>query len=154
MFRLLLLLFIIVPLVEFYLLYTLAVHTSFLFTLGVVIFTGMLGAWLAKREGYRTWSKIHEELGRGQMPSSALLDALMIFVAGALLVTPGVLTDLFGFSLLMPPCRAFYKLLAQRYFRANFQVQGLHFSQSGESGPPAGRSQIIDSYVVEHHEEK
>jgi UPF0716 protein FxsA len=147
-FRLLLFLFIVTPIAEFSLLFYLSDSIGLLPTVGLVLVTGVAGAALAKAQGYRTWQSIREQLSQGKMPSSELLDALMIFLAGALLVTPGVLTDLFGFSLLVPPCRVFYKRLARRYFSVNFQVQGMNTPSGGFPQRPAS-TQIIDSYVVE-----
>ncbi|MFT6395383.1 MAG: UPF0716 protein FxsA [Bradymonadia bacterium] len=86
-------------------------------TLGMILFTGFVGAWLAKREGLKTISKLRTELGGGQMPADSLLDGLAILVAGAFLLTPGVLTDLAGFSLLFPPTRALIKSVAVQRFQ-------------------------------------
>ncbi len=101
----LLLLFTLVPLTELVLLLWLADKTSWLFTLWLVIFTGVLGAWLARREGLRCWLEIQKRIDRGELPTDSLLEGVMILVAGAVLVTPGVLTDILGFSLLVPPFR-------------------------------------------------
>ncbi len=101
----LLLLFTLVPLTELFLLLWLADKTSWLFTLWLVIFTGVLGAWLARREGLRCLREIQQRIDRGELPTDSLLEGVMILVAGAVLVTPGVLTDILGFSLLIPPFR-------------------------------------------------
>jgi UPF0716 protein FxsA len=77
------------------------------------------------------------------MPTDSLLDGVMIIVAAVLLITPGVLTDLFGITLLIPPCRRFYRWLLSRWFQARFKVH-----TAGQS-PARGRSQVIDSYVIE-----
>lgn len=152
MFRILLLLFIAIPLIEFTLLYYLSLYTSWATTVVIVLLTGFVGAWLAKAEGYRTWRNMQSELSQGKTPSDTLMDALMIFIAGLLLVTPGILTDLLGFSLLIKPCRTFYKQLAGRYIRARFKLQGMPFPPSGHDSRPQS-SQIIDSYVVEHSDD-
>ena len=82
------------------------------------------------------------------MPTDSLIDAVMIFVAGALLLTPGILTDIFGLSLLVPICRRFYRSRAKKWFRDRFQVT----SFAGTSDPGFGESKVIDSYVVESNE--
>ena len=120
MFVRLLVLFVVVPLVEFYILFKLATWTGLGITVTLVIVTGVLGAWLAKRQGLRTLLKIQRELSEGRLPGQAMMDGAMILVAGALLLTPGILTDLFGFSLLMPPCRSCYR---KRLLRARWTVQ-------------------------------
>ncbi len=70
----LLLLFILVPMIELALLLLIAQHTSALFTLGLIVFTGVLGAWLARREGTQCLSRIQTELSQGQMPGDSLVD--------------------------------------------------------------------------------
>ena len=148
MFFYLLLLFIVVPFVELALLLKLATITSPLHTLLLVIVTGIVGTWLARSQGLRTYRKIQQSLTAGQMPTDSLIDAAMIFVAGALLLTPGILTDLFGFSLLFPMTRQLYRRWLVKRFKARFTVQ-----TTFRTSAPRQESEIIDSYVVEHRPE-
>lgn len=143
----LLFLFISVPLVELVLLMQLANYTSLPFTIALVIVTGVVGAGLARRQGWQTYQRIRQELAAGQMPTNSLVDAAMIFVAGALLLTPGVLTDLFGLSLLFPVCRRFYQRIIIAQFRDQIKVH----SYSADRARP--QDKVIDSYVVKHDEE-
>jgi len=101
----LILLLTVVPLVELVILLRLAQAISWGPTIVLVIVTGVLGAWLARREGFRTLLTIQEEMAAGRMPTLSLMEGVMILVAGVLLVTPGILTDLVGFALLVPPIR-------------------------------------------------
>lgn len=105
----LLLLFAGLPLIELALLLRVARLITPLGTLGLVVFTGVLGATLARRQGLKTWRRVQADLAQGRMPASHIVDALLIFVAGVLLVTPGILTDAIGFALLFPPIRAALK---------------------------------------------
>ena len=139
----LLLLFITVPLVELILLLWLAKKTDPLFTLMLVIVTGIVGAWLARVQGWRTYRRIQQELSKGRMPTESLWDAVMIFVAGAFLLTPGVLTDLFGLSLLVPACRRYYQRRLVEWVKSNVTVQ----TYPPRTSPPT--DQIIDSYVID-----
>ena len=139
----LLLLFITVPLVELTLLFWIAKKTDWRLTLLFVLVTGFVGAWLARLQGWRTYRQIQQELASGRMPTAALLDAVMIFVAGALLLTPGILTDLFGISLLLPPCRHYYRRRLSDWFWANVKIQRYTSTESGS------RDRIIDSCVVD-----
>ena len=127
MFARLLVLFVVVPLVELYLLYRIALLTNFPTTVGLVLFTGILGAWLAKQQGLSTLHRIQRSLGEGNVPGDALLDGAMILFASALLLTPGVLTDLFGFSLLFPPCRVIYRRYLKK-MSGTVSVQTFHGS--------------------------
>ena len=74
-------------------------------TVGLVMLTGFWGAWLAKDQGVRTLARAREELNRGAIPADAVMDGILILFSGAFLVTPGILTDVCGFGLLLPPCR-------------------------------------------------
>ena len=106
----------VLPLVELTLLLTMGQYTSVSFTLGFVIVTGILGAVLLRYQGLFAWRNVQQDLREGRMPTDSLLDGLMIIVAAVLLITPGVLTDLIGITLLIPPCRRFYRWLLARWF--------------------------------------
>ena len=105
MFLRLLLLLTIVPLVELVILFRLAERFSWEWTIALVVVTGVLGAWLARREGLKALARIRADLAAGVAPASAVMDGVLILAAGLVLVTPGVLTALCGFALLIPPIR-------------------------------------------------
>jgi UPF0716 protein FxsA len=141
-------LFIVVPLVELALLMQLAKWTSVGFTLILVLITGAVGIALARAQGFRTYWQIQRELAEGRMPTESLLDAAMILVAGAVLLTPGILTDVFGLSLLLPFMRKLYRAWLVRWFKRRFTV---HFQGPAPDASQPGSSRIIDSYVVKRH---
>ncbi len=120
MFLRLLLLFTAVPLIELALLVEIGQRVGLAATVALVIATGVLGAWLARREGLRTLARLQQELQQGRMPAEPLLDGLMILVAGAVLLTPGLLTDLFGFSLLVPQARALMRRAVAKRLKQRF----------------------------------
>ena len=99
------LLFIAVPLLELFILIRLGGAIGLMPTLALCVLTGVAGAWLARREGLRALWSYQERLARGGVPGRALMDGLCILVGGAVLLTPGLLTDLLGFALLLPPTR-------------------------------------------------
>lgn len=105
MFFKLMLLFTLVPLIELALLIKLGQLTNLLTTVAIVVLTGAIGAYLARREGIKTWSRIQENLAAGASPATELVGGLLILIAGAVLITPGLLTDLAGFALLIPAVR-------------------------------------------------
>ena len=105
----LILLFTIVPLVELYLLIKVGSYLGALNTVFLVVSTGILGALLARMEGLRILQQIMRTFAQGAMPTEELMDGVLIFVAGALLVTPGILTDLVGLFFLIPQTRAIFK---------------------------------------------
>jgi UPF0716 protein FxsA len=102
------LLFVGIPLLELFILIQVGQLVGLWPTIGLVVFTGFAGAALARLEGLRTLWSIRGELARGRLPGDALFDGLAILVGGALLLTPGILTDLLGFSFLFPPTRRFF----------------------------------------------
>ena len=101
----LLLAFTTIPIIEIYLLIEIGSIFGVLTAIAIVIFTGFLGAFLARIQGLQTLSRIQQSLSEGRMPSSEFLDALLIVVAGLVLLTPGFLTDAAGFLLLIPTTR-------------------------------------------------
>lgn len=111
------LLFTIVTAVELFLLLKLAELTNWWVTVAMIVVPGIVGAWLAKREGAKALGQIREALGLRREPAGAILDGVLVLLAGALLITPGVLTDLAGLLLLVPPVRAAVRQFAQRRIR-------------------------------------
>ena len=117
------------------------------YTLGLIILTGIIGGSLARWQGVRTLLKLRDQMGAGQFPTEALADGGMILVAGALLLTPGILTDIFGFSLLAPFCRPFYRKVLMKWFKKNVRVG--NFQMHTPPNPsPANSDDIIDAEVV------
>ena len=95
-------LFIALPIAELALLFELHGIVGFLPTVMLVLLTGIAGATLVRRQGIATLLKIQQEMSIGNVPAPQMIDGVMILVAGALLVTPGLLTDISGFLLLIP----------------------------------------------------
>jgi UPF0716 protein FxsA len=143
----LLLLFILLPFVELTLLLLLGQWTdSILVPILFVLGTGVLGTVLARQQGATVYRTIKTELAAGRMPTDAMIDGVMIFVAGLLLISPGVLTDLIGISAMIPPIRRFYRRQLIAWFHRTFQVQSM---VGGES---VRKSDVVDTYVVEKGE--
>lgn len=105
----LMILFIAVPLIELALLIRVGQWLGVLATVLIVLVTGVAGAALARREGLRTLWRIQADLRAGRFPMGRLLDGVMILFAGGLLLTPGLLTDVVGLSMLVPASRAWLK---------------------------------------------
>jgi UPF0716 protein FxsA len=115
----LLALFLVVPFVELVLLVWIGERVGFWPTVGLVVATALAGSWLAKREGLAALARFQARLAAGQPPGRELTDGLIILVAGILLLTPGVLTDVAGLLGLLPPTRALIRRqLEQRVRRA------------------------------------
>ncbi|TKD67907.1 FxsA family protein [Pseudalkalibacillus hwajinpoensis] len=109
MFRILLLFIIIVPALEIALLLLSGRTLGLIPTVLLIISTGVLGAWLARREGSEAIQKVNRQMQTGQMPGDAILDGLCILIGGVVLLTPGFITDAVGFLLLIPATRKPFK---------------------------------------------
>lgn len=105
MFPRLLLLFVVTPVVELFLLIRLGQVMGIGPTLALIVATAIAGSWLTRREGVGAWQRVQSALAEGRVPGTEMLDGLIILVSGALLLTPGVLTDVLGFAGLLPPTR-------------------------------------------------
>jgi UPF0716 protein FxsA len=117
-FQLLFLLVLIVPFVEIYLLLQVGAIIGALPTIILVVFTALLGSWLLKQQGFATLQRFQTSLNNGEIPAYEMIEGPIILVGGALLLTPGFVTDLLGFACLIPQLR---RKIAQ-YVIENFLV--------------------------------
>ena len=101
----LLLLFIIVPIIEWVLLTKIGAAIGVMNTIALVLLTGVVGAGLFRLEGRRAWRQWQQSLAAGRMPAEGVLGGVLLLLGGALLITPGVLTDAVGLMLLIPQTR-------------------------------------------------
>jgi UPF0716 protein FxsA len=108
------LLFVVLPALELALLIEVGSRIGTGATLALIVTTGIVGAALAKREGLGVLAAVQRETAEGRLPAATLVDGVIILLAGALLVTPGILTDAFGFLCLIP---AFRKLVKRQLIR-------------------------------------
>lgn len=154
---LLFLLFTVIPLVELALLLKLGSVLGPWATLGLVIGTGLAGAALARWQGWRAATRVRSELAGGKLPASAMIDGVLIFIAGVLLITPGVLTDALGLALLIPPARAGIRRGAAAWLKRRLRVDQRvrvdtrAWNDGAMDEPQVGRprDQIIDVEVVD-----
>jgi UPF0716 protein FxsA len=102
----LILLFIVLPIAELYVIIQVGGAIGVLPTLGLLILDSILGAWLWRSQGTKAWARFNQALAEGRVPAREVFDGAMVILGGALLVTPGFITDIFGLILLIPPTRA------------------------------------------------
>ena len=147
----LLFLFIVIPLLDLFLLMWISKFTGIMATVGLVILTGVIGAWLARHQGSFVKGQIKDRLSQKQVPTDLIGDGAMIMFAAGLLLTPGLLTDLLGFSLLIPAVRTQYKRVLGKQFKNSFKFQ-VFTPSGGSGGRPSGRPDdpnIIEGEVVD-----
>ena len=122
-----------------YLLIEVAGYIDALPTIGLVMLTAVIGVALLKRQGLQTLTRGNQKMNRGQMPVQEVAEGLLLAVAGALLITPGFVTDGIGFFILFPPTRLVVaQLLLSRVQVQGFQGMGQHDDRSA-SGKPESR---------------
>jgi UPF0716 protein FxsA len=134
-------LFIAVPLLELWILIEVGSRIGTVPTIGLVVVTAILGASLARWQGLSALERMRTMSQAGKIPAEPVFDGILILLAAALLLTPGILTDLIGFALLVP--------LTRRIIRAQIRkrievVEGPDDRVGPERPSPGGRSKVID----------
>jgi UPF0716 protein FxsA len=133
--------FVVVPIVEIWFLIQVGQVIGPWWTIALLLLDSFLGAWLVRHEGRRAWAALRARLQGGRFPSRELADAALILVGGTLLLTPGFLTDVLGFALVLPLTRPFArKALAWLLYRRVAAVA------SQPSPPSAGR--VVPGEVI------
>lgn len=134
--RRLFLLLALVPLAEIWLIMKLAENTSWLTTIAVVLLTGAIGIGLVRWQGMKTIREIQRQVAAGQSPSKTIVSGVLVLLAGAMLLTPGLLTDTAGFLLLIPPVRYAFATYLQRRFVSGISAKfrSSVWMQSGSAG--------------------
>jgi UPF0716 protein FxsA len=128
----LILLFTLIPLIELSLLIELGKQIGLGSTIAIVILTGILGAYLAKHEGFIAINRIQQDLSQGRLPAESLIDGVIILAGGLLLLTPGLLTDAIGFMALFPFTRDYLKKFLKQKFKQKINTGEIHTSYTIE----------------------
>ncbi|MPZ94747.1 MAG: FxsA family protein [Propionibacteriales bacterium] len=131
--------FLLVPVVEIYVIIQVGQAIGAPWTIALLLFESLLGAWIVKREGRRAWAALQTALTKGQLPHTEVADAALVLVGGTLLLTPGFATDVVGFFFVLPPTRPLARRLlgwfvARRVARSTVRV----FGGPGTPGPTRG----------------
>jgi UPF0716 protein FxsA len=121
-FPLLAVLFIAVPLAELYVLIQVGQVIGVLDTVGLLLLVSIVGAWLAKREGIGVLRRMQAAVNAGRVPGTELVDAFLILLAAALMLTPGFLTDIVAILLLLPPVRAGVRRALRRFLARRIEI--------------------------------
>lgn len=145
-----LILFIVVPLTELLLLFEVAARIGGVYTLLLVVTTAFIGVTVLKRQGLHTLNRANLRMSQGQLPAQEIVEGMLLAFAGALLLTPGLITDAVGFTLLTPPAR---RAIARRIMRSGstFFVGGM---TSGGFGPRPGPHDPRGGHTVDGEYEK
>ena len=123
----LLFLFILIPALELALVIEVGQHIGTLNTLLLIAVTGVVGASLARRQGLEVLRRMQAEFDQGRIPSGSIVDGVIILLSGALLITPGLLTDTVGFLCLVPTTRAMIRSLLWGWIQRHLRVDRVNF---------------------------
>jgi UPF0716 protein FxsA len=118
------LLFLIVPVIEIYLLIKVGSLIGGLPTVAILLLISFLGAYLVRSQGFRIITQVREELARGRLPAAQMLDGALVLVGGILLMTPGFFTDFLGIFFLVPVTRRLIKLWIGVWLQARLSRGG------------------------------
>jgi len=132
-------LFIAVPILELYVIIKVGGLIGVLPTLTLLLAVSFLGAVLLRHQGRSAWQRFNLALSERRLPGREVADGLMITIGGALLLTPGFVTDAVGLLLLLPPTRAIARRLLRSYVGRRLVVVGVGGGQSSYNGDPSGR---------------
>jgi len=127
--------FIVVPILELYVIVKVGGLIGVLPTLTLLLGTSLLGAALLRHQGRGAWRRFNAALAERRFPGREVADGLMITTGGVMLLVPGFITDVFGLLLLLPPSRALARRLLRGYFTRRFVVVGMGMPPSGGPGP-------------------
>jgi UPF0716 protein FxsA len=129
---LLLLLFLVMPLVELYVILQVGSEIGVLPTIGLLLLASFLGAWLVRREGAKTWAAFRKAIEEGRVPARETADGALVILGGALLLTPGFVTDVFGLCFVAPPTRAVVRRAVMSLVTARYAP--LRWTAAGRAG--------------------
>jgi UPF0716 protein FxsA len=136
--------FVVVPLVEIYVLIQVGQVIGAWWTVLLLVLDSLVGAWLIKREGTRAWKTLRTTLESGRMPARELADGALILIGGTLMLTPGFVTDFFGIVLILP----FTRPLARRLL-TGVVARRLLVRDARRPGPGSGGSVVRGEVVDE-----
>ena len=148
----LLALFIIVPIVELAAILQVGEWIGFWPTLGLLIFDSIVGSVLMRSQGRAAWRRFNETLAAGRPPAREVLDGVLVIFGGALLLTPGFVTDIVGILFLLPPTRAVVRGLLVRRFAHRMvasAVGGMGARARGRGPAPSGRAYDVEGTATD-----
>ena len=122
----LIVLFVLVPIVELYVLLEIGRVIGIALTIAIVIFTGIVGAYLVKNQGFNLLFSIKNQISDGIIPTDSLIEGLLVLIGGIFLITPGLITDIVGFLLVIPQSRLFFFKYAKQWIMQKIREQGIY----------------------------
>lgn len=150
MFKRLFILFLLVPLVEIFFLIQVGQVIGAGWTIFLVVATAVIGAFLLRLQGFQTLHRAQRTMQQGQLPATEMLEGLCLLVSGALLLTPGFVTDTMGFLLLMPPVRQLMIAQMLKNSQFVFKTRGTGFYYQSQDQHHTIDGEIVDDDDSHH----
>ncbi len=139
----LVLLFIVVPIAELFVIIQVGQQIGVWWTIGILVADSILGSILMRSQGRATWRRFNDVMASGRVPAREVLDGMLVIFGGALLLTPGFITDVLGLVLLLPPTRAVVRMVLVRRFAHRMVVS------MTAPRPRAGRTYDVEGTAVD-----
>jgi UPF0716 protein FxsA len=150
----LLFVFIVVPLAELYVIIQVGQAIGIWWTIALLIADSVLGSWLMRHQGRTAWRRFNEAVQAGRVPTREVLDGALVIFGGALLLTPGFITDILGLVLLIPPTRALVRaVLVRRLAHRMVSAATRARTRSGADFDVEGTAVDVDQDRIERRRE-
>ena len=148
----LVLLFIAVPIAELAVIIQVGQAIGIWWTIGLLVADSLLGSWLMRHQGRASWRRFNEAVAAGRVPTREVLDGALVIFGGALLLTPGFLTDILGLVLLVPPTRAIVRAMLARRLTVRM-VAAANRPRAPHASDVEGTAVDVDPDRIEHRRE-
>jgi UPF0716 protein FxsA len=142
----LILLFIVVPIAELYVIFKIGDSIGWLPTLALLVIDSIAGWWLLRSQGRTVWQRFQATMQAGRVPHREVMDGVLVIFGGAFLLTPGFITDIFGFLLLLPPSRAVFRRFL---IRRGGRMFGISVATGRRSTPAARQDWDVEGTAHE-----
>jgi UPF0716 protein FxsA len=142
-------LFVVVPIVELYAIIQIGQQIGVWWTIALLVADSILGAMLMRSQGRSAWRRFNETLQRGRPPAREVLDGVLVIFGGALLLTPGFISDFFGLFLLLPPTRAVVRAVLVRRFAGRMVAAAVSSRGPRGAGGPNTRDYDVEGHAVD-----
>ena len=147
MFQILLVAFLVIPIIEIYLLIQVGGIIGVGWTIFLVIATAVLGVSLLRQQGLSTWTRLNQSMAQGQLPPTILVEGILLLLSGAFLLTPGFFTDTIGFLFLTPFVRKF--IAAHLLSRGLFMASNMNAKYTSQTTQSTTTTRSVEGHVIE-----
>ena len=136
--------FVVVPIVELFVIIQVGQVIGAWWTIAILIAVSVAGAWLVKREGRSAWQRFRNALGSTRVPAVEVIDGALVLIGGTLLLTPGFLSDIVGLALVVPPTRAVVNRAIRSRVRGRFGLGTAPRSRPAPPGADPVEVEVVD----------